>query len=137
MSNRRVTIQTPLGEQLQFRQLTGTEEISTLFALDIDLLSESKSIDPKALLGKTATVEIEMDGGGKRFIDGIVTRFGMQGQDFSKYSYKLVLRPWFWLATRRSDFKIFGLVNTTSSTPLVLGGNTCKSLPVHRYLEMC
>jgi type VI secretion system secreted protein VgrG len=107
MSNRRVTLQTPLGEQLKFRQCNGTEEISTLFALDIDLLSESKSIDPKALLGKTATVEVEMDGGGKRYIDGIVTRFGMQGQDFSKYSYRLLLRPWFWLATRKTNFKIF------------------------------
>ncbi len=107
MSNRRVTIQTPLGEQLKFRQLNGTEEISMLYALDIELLSESKSIDPKALLGQTATVEVEMDGGGQRFIDGIVTRFGMQGQDFSKYSYRLLLRPWFWLATRKTNFKIF------------------------------
>jgi type VI secretion system secreted protein VgrG len=121
MSNRRVTIQTPLGEQLKFRQCNGTEEISTLFALDIDLLSESKSIDPKALLGKTATLEIEMDGGGKRFIDGIVTRFGMQGQDFSKYSYRLLLRPWFWLTTRKTNFKIFQFKTVPDIIDEVLG----------------
>lgn len=56
MTSRRVTIQTPLGEQLQFRQLDGTEELSGLFDFQIDLLSKSKSIDPKALLGKTSTV---------------------------------------------------------------------------------
>ena len=94
MPNRRVNLQSPLGEQLKFRQCNGTEEISALYALEIDCLSDSKTLDPKALLGKTATLEIEMDGGGKRFIDGIVTRFGMQGQDHSKYSYALVLRPW-------------------------------------------
>ncbi|WP_156957912.1 contractile injection system protein, VgrG/Pvc8 family, partial [Paracidovorax oryzae] len=55
---RRVTIQTPLGEQLHFRQLRGSEELSQLFSFDIDLLSEGRDIDPKALLGKTATVEI-------------------------------------------------------------------------------
>jgi type VI secretion system secreted protein VgrG len=121
MSNRRVTIQTPLGEQLKFRQCNGTEEISTLYALDIDLLSESKSIDPKALLGKTATLEIEMDGGGKRYIDGIVTRFGMQGQDFSRYSYRLLLRPWFWLATRKTNFKIFQFKSVPEVIDEVLG----------------
>ncbi|MCT6717058.1 type VI secretion system tip protein VgrG [Acidovorax sp. K2F] len=104
---RRVTIQTPLGDQLKFRQLQGIEEISQLFTLDVDLLSESKSVDPKALLGKNATIVVETEGGGTRHIDGIVTRFGMQGQDHRMYSYRARLSPWLWLATRKSDFKIF------------------------------
>ncbi|GKT15128.1 type VI secretion system tip protein VgrG [Acidovorax sp. SUPP2522] len=104
---RRVTIQTPLGGQLQFRQLQGKEAISQLFCLDLDLLSDSKSIDPKALLGKNATVVVETQGGGRRYLDGIVTRFGMQGEDHRYYSYRLRLQPWLWLATRKTDFKIF------------------------------
>ncbi|WCM96118.1 type VI secretion system tip protein VgrG [Acidovorax sp. GBBC 1281] len=104
---RRVTIQTPLGEQLQFRQLQGKEAISQLFCLDLDLLCDSKSIDPKALLGKNATVVMETQGGGRRYLDGIVTRFGMQGEDHRYYSYRLRLQPWLWLATRKTDFKIF------------------------------
>ncbi|MCA0239397.1 MAG: phage late control D family protein, partial [Proteobacteria bacterium] len=44
---RRVTIQTPLGQALQFRQLRGHEGLSELYALDIDLLSTDKSIDAK------------------------------------------------------------------------------------------
>ena len=55
---RRVTINTPLADQLQLRRLQGREEISHLFALEIDLLSEDDSIDPKALLGKGATVVV-------------------------------------------------------------------------------
>ena len=104
---RRVTIHTPLGEQLHFRELRGQENISQLFSLDVEMLSESESIDPKALLGKSATIEIETQGGGRRFIDGIVTRFGMQGQDHRHYAYKARLSPWLWLATRKSDFRIF------------------------------
>ncbi|WCM96066.1 type VI secretion system tip protein VgrG [Acidovorax sp. GBBC 1281] len=104
---RRVTIQTPLGEQLQFRQLQGKEAISQLFCFDLDLLSDSKNIDPKALLGKNATVVVETQGGGRRYLDGIVTRFGMQGEDHRYYSYRLRLQPWLWLATRKTDFKIF------------------------------
>ncbi|GKS88741.1 type VI secretion system tip protein VgrG [Acidovorax sp. SUPP2539] len=104
---RRVTIQTPVGDQLQFRQLKGEEAISQLFRFDIDLLSDSKGIDPKALLGKNATVVVETQGGGVRHLDGIVTRFGMQGEDHRYYAYRLELSPWLWLATRKSDFKIF------------------------------
>lgn len=118
---RRVTIQTPLGQALQFRQLRGHEGLSELYALDIDLLSTDKSIDAKALLGKSATVVVETDGGGKRYIDGLVSRFGLQGQDHSLYSYKLTLRPWLWLATLRSDFRIFQFKTVPDIIQDVLG----------------
>ncbi|WP_250439226.1 type VI secretion system Vgr family protein, partial [Delftia tsuruhatensis] len=105
---RRVTINTPLADQLQLRRLQGREEISHLFALEIDLLSEDDSIDPKALLGKGATVVVETQDGGKRYIDGLVTTFGMRGQDEHRnFLYRARLSPWLWLATRRSDFRIF------------------------------
>ncbi|WCM96504.1 type VI secretion system tip protein VgrG [Acidovorax sp. GBBC 1281] len=108
MTNRRVTIQTPLGEALQFRQLKGSEALSALFEFEIDLISKNKGIDPKALLGLASTVVVETEGLGRRYLDGIATGFGMQGQDTSaNYAYRMVLRPWLWLATRRSDFKIF------------------------------
>jgi type VI secretion system secreted protein VgrG len=107
MSQRRTKINTPLGDTLQLRQFHGTEEISKLFAFNVQVISDSKSVDPKALLGKSASVEVETDGGGKRYLHGVISRFGMRGQDASKYSYFLEMRPWLWLATRKTDFKIF------------------------------
>ena len=107
MTERRTKINTPLGGALQLRQLHGTEEISKLFAFNVQVISDSPSVDPKALLGKSASVEVETDGGGKRYLHGVISRFGMRGQDASKYSYFLEMRPWLWLATRKSDFKIF------------------------------
>ena len=105
---RRVTINTPLGEQLNFRRLTGREQISELFALEIELLSEDEDIDPKALLGQGATVVVETDGGGQRYLDGLITAFGMSGQDEHRnFLYRARLSPWLWLATRRSDIRIF------------------------------
>ena len=118
---RRVTIHTLLGDELHFRELRGQENISQLFSLDVEMLSESESIDPKALLGKNATIEIETQGGGRRFIDGIVTRFGMQGQDHRHYAYKARLSPWLWLATRKSDFRIFQNLNVPDIVEQVLG----------------
>ena len=138
---RRVTIQTPLGQALQLRQLRGQEALSELYALDIDLLSTDKGLDPKAVLGKSATVVVETDGGGKRHIDGIVSRFGLQGQDFSLYSYKLVLRPWLWLATLRSDLRIFQFKTVPEIIQDVLGkygyGLKLKLTRSYRTWEYC
>ncbi|MDH4417008.1 MAG: type VI secretion system tip protein TssI/VgrG [Acidovorax sp.] len=118
---RRVTIQTPLGEQLQFRKLDGTEALNELYSLDIDLVSPSKGVDPKALLGKAVSVVVETEGLGKRYLSGLVTHFGMQGQDHRWASYKLRLRPWLWVATRKTDFKIFQHMTVPDIIMEVLG----------------
>ena len=105
--NRRVTIQTPAGESLQFRQLVGREALSQLYAFDIDLLGSNNAIEPKALLGKVSTVAVETESGGVRYLSGIATRFGLEQEDARHSFYRMRLRPWLWLATRRSDFRIF------------------------------
>jgi len=119
--SRRVTISTPLGDALQFRELHGREAVSELFEFDIELISDSKSIDPKALLGQAATLTIETQGQGQRFLNGLVTRFGMQGQDLRFASYRLTLRPWLWLGTRRADFRIFQNQSVPDIVSAVLG----------------
>ncbi|XVJ71876.1 MAG: type VI secretion system tip protein VgrG [Rhizobacter sp.] len=106
-TQRRVTIDTPLGSLLQFRKLVGQEHLSQLFILDVDLLSTSKSINPHDLLGQTVTVNVEHEGS-KRQLTGVVSRFGMQGMDERKnYHYKMRISPRLWLATKTTDFKIF------------------------------
>ncbi|MDA1813303.1 phage late control D family protein, partial [Bacillus cereus] len=52
-------------------------------------------------------MEIQIQGGAMRYIDGIVARLGMQGQNHRGYACKARLSPWLWLATRRSDVRIF------------------------------
>jgi hypothetical protein len=94
---RRVTIETPLGEMLQFRQLVGREALSQLYAFDIQLLGRHNSIKPKALLGKPATVVMETESGASRYLSGLVTRFGLSQQDSRQSFYKMRLRPWLWL----------------------------------------
>lgn len=106
--NRRVVIQTPLGDQLQFKKLHGHEALSELSMFEVDLVSTNNSIAPSDLLGQSVTLEVETDGGGKRYLNGIVTQFGMQGMlERKQFKYKMRVRPWLWLATRKTDFKIF------------------------------
>jgi type VI secretion system secreted protein VgrG len=106
--SRRAEITTVFGKQLQFRQLSGTESLSDLYAFEVDLVCDSKTLDVKKPLGTNATVMLETEGLGKRYLDGIVTYFGMQGQDTgAKISYRMVLSPWLWLANRKRGFKIY------------------------------
>lgn len=103
---RRVEITTPLGEALKFHRLVGREALSQAYVFDVDLLGNSNALDPKALLGKSATVAVQTEAG-VRHLCGIVTRFGLSQEDARQSFYKMRLRPWLWLATRRSDFRIF------------------------------
>jgi len=108
---RTFTAHSALGNQLEFRRLSGHEEMGRLFQFRIDLLSSSDSIDPKALLGTDLTVEIDLTtesgGSGTRYLSGQVVAFKFTGRDGDYFSYQAITQPWLWLATRRSDFKIF------------------------------
>jgi len=118
---RRVTFRTPLGEALQFHRLVGREALSQAYAFDLDLLGSSNAIDPKALLGKPATVVMETESGTPRYLAGLVTRFGLSQEDDRQAFYRMRLRPWLWLATRRSDFRIFQDQTVPEIVSAVLG----------------
>ena len=109
--NRTFIAHSPLGEQLEFRSMEGTEQIARLFEFRVRLISKNSSISAKSLLGKDMSIEVDLTtekgGGGKRFISGQVTQFTYIGKDGDFYLYESILRPWLWHATRRSDFKIF------------------------------
>ena len=67
---------TPLGDKLLFREMSGREEMSRPFEYRLEVWAEEDSgVDPKALLGRTITVEVEIQGGGSRYIDGQCTRY--------------------------------------------------------------
>ncbi|WPH12664.1 type VI secretion system Vgr family protein [Variovorax paradoxus] len=118
---RRVTIQTPLGEALQFHRLAGREALSQAYAFDLELLGSSNALDPKSILGKPATVVMETESGAPRYLAGLVTRFGLSHEDDRQAFYKMRLRPWLWLATRRSDFRIFQDQTVPEIVAAVLG----------------
>ena len=115
----------PLGEQLEFRSLEGSEQISRLFEYRVRLISTDSSLSAKSLLGKDMTIEVDLTtekaGGGERYLSGQVTQFTYIGRDGDFYSYESILRPWLWHATRRSDFKIFQFKKVPDIIKEVLG----------------
>ena len=125
MSNRTFTAHSTLGDELEFRSLEGSEQISRLFEYRVRLLSKDSSISAKSLLGKDMTVEIdlttEIDGGDKRYLSGQITQFTYVGRDGNFSLFEAILRPWLWHATRRSDFKIFQFKKVPDIIKEVLG----------------
>jgi len=105
---------TPLGDKLLFREMSGREEISRPFDYRLEVLSEDDStIDPKAVLGRGITVELEIQGGGSRYIDTQCTRFAyvgvetVPGRNTKFYRYEARLRPWTHYMTLQSTCRVF------------------------------
>ena len=125
MANRTFIAHSPLGDQLEFRSLSGHEQISKLFEFRVRLISEDQAISAKSLLGKDMSIEIdlttEQNGSDRRYLSGQVTQFTYIGRDGDFSAYEAVLRPWMWHATRRSDFKIFQFKKAPDIIKEVLG----------------
>ncbi|RQS46119.1 type VI secretion system tip protein VgrG [Burkholderia sp. Bp8990] len=106
--NRVFTLDSPHGDDLKFHALDGSDELGRLFEFRIDALADSHSLSLKDMLGKPVTVRIEQQDLSTRYLNGIVARATLCGRRAERhYGYELVVRPWLWLATRRSDCRIF------------------------------
>ncbi|MPV71593.1 type VI secretion system tip protein TssI/VgrG [Burkholderia sp. BE17] len=106
--NRVFTLDSPHGDDLKFHTLDGSDELGRLFEFRIEALADSHSLSLKDMLGKPVTVRIEQQNQSTRYLNGIVARASLSGRRAERhYGYELVVRPWLWLATRRSDCRIF------------------------------
>ncbi|PXW24942.1 type VI secretion system Vgr family protein [Paraburkholderia caballeronis] len=111
---------------LEFMSLSGEERLGRLFEYELLLrtpddysvpLAISANVDLKALPGKEMTVTIELDGmgegalggvgAGTREISGLISDAQYLRRENRYNVYRVVLRPWLWLATLTTDYKIF------------------------------
>ena len=103
-----MTLKTALGPGvLDFKSMRATEELGRLFEYEVMALSVDAAVDVVELLGKPATVSVDLGDGAKRHFNGIVASAGLEGPSGRFQSYRLTLRPWLWLLTRAADVRIF------------------------------
>ncbi|SPC21679.1 type VI secretion system Vgr family protein [Cupriavidus oxalaticus] len=99
-------------------RVEGNEGLNRLFTYAVDIKTPDErhtvygpaaNLELAAMQGNELTLEIELDGtgAGTREITGIVTRVEGPQPDGRHIIYRLTLRPWLFLATLTSDFKIF------------------------------
>ena len=107
-SNRFCSFDSPLGaDALLLRRMIGEEGVSQLFRAELQVESEGFDHDAHAVVGKPGSVKITTADGGSRFFHGIITRFDQGGRSTRVAYYRVELRPWLWLLTRRSNCRIF------------------------------
>jgi len=106
--NRLGRLSTALGEDaLVILRLDGSDHLNQLFKYRIEALSTEQNLNFDALIGTHATVELTSQNHGNRQFDGIVTQAQWAGVGENGNRYNLILRPWFWLAGRRRNQRIF------------------------------
>ena len=83
------------------------EHVNDLFTVKVEALSQSHDIDFDVLIGTHATVTLKSFDQPDVPFDGIVTEATFAGLNENGWRYELTLRPWFWLAGRRRNQRIY------------------------------
>ena len=104
---------------LKVAHFKGREQLSRPFQYDVTLYGSDNpgsdgALDADRILGQSATVALVTNAsGGMRYFNGIVTEFAHIGFTERSHQYRAVLRPAFWLLTRRADCRVFQKKSTT------------------------
>ncbi len=102
-SDRLSRLTTALGrDTLVLLRFDGTDHLNDLFEYRVEALATTADLDFDALIGTHATVTIN-----DQMFDGIVTKTRWAGVGENGHRYDLTLRPWFWLAGKRRNQRIF------------------------------
>ena len=74
--NRGMEIVTPLGaDKLLLYRMKALDQLSRPFEISLDLLSADHNIALEDVLGQSATIGVDLQSGGKRILNGLVSRF--------------------------------------------------------------
>ena len=105
--NEPMKLETSLGNELMFKSMDATEELGRMFEFNVEALADSGAIKPDELLGKPATVSVEVDESQTRYFHGLVCAIETGHATQRQFQYRLSLRPWLWMLTRRTDTRVF------------------------------
>src|SRR5262245_18805061 len=93
------------GAELLIRTFEGTEQLGQAFPSRLELLGE-QAVDPTKLIGKNATVRMNLGDGTQRYFNGYIARFVQLINEGRHYSYEATLVPWLWFFTRQADCRL-------------------------------
>ncbi|MCL2450581.1 MAG: type VI secretion system tip protein VgrG, partial [Polyangiaceae bacterium] len=106
-----ITIESPLGDTLQFHSMSGVEALSRPFVFDVEVQSRRDDIKPGELLGQPVTLALDLASDSDattRYWNGIVASMQYVDTGFDGVSrYRLTLRPWLWQLGLAADCRIF------------------------------
>jgi type VI secretion system secreted protein VgrG len=108
-----VQVSTPFGaNKLLVRNFHGEESVSALFQYNLELFSEDPALDFTQIVGKSATLQMQLSDGSSQYFNGIVGRFVQAGKDTRFTTYLAELHPWLWMLTMSASCQIFQNMST-------------------------
>lgn len=130
-------------------RISGGEALGELFTYVLELKTPdtdnfaagpAANLDLRGVLGQECSVSIDLDGVGTREINALITRARIKKAEGRHIVYELTLRPWLWLATKTTDFKVFQEKNVVEIIDDVLDDyafpvekRLCTEYPVREY----
>ncbi|HEY1986677.1 MAG TPA: type VI secretion system tip protein TssI/VgrG [Terracidiphilus sp.] len=114
-------------DDLLLQSFTGVEAISRPFSFQVDLLSQSPSVNFLQIIGKKATITLKtLDPAKPRYFSGYISRFAQSGSDTRFYHYHMEIVPWIWFLSRHADCRIFHNKTIPEILQLVFDAFTAK-----------
>lgn len=100
---------TPMGaNDLVVASFKGEEGLSELFEYELEVVNTSKAtLTFDEAIGKNCTLTMRTIDGGERHFDGILTEARWLSGTTEGSVYRLILRPWLWLLSKRTNCLIF------------------------------
>lgn len=111
-SDYRIDTDSPAGGDLLFWSLIGHEALSRPSVYELTVLSANPDVHPADILGRSFDVVIGFeDAEGnphERHCQGVAVRFARLRALGRYHEYRIELRSWFWLLTKRRNSRILG-----------------------------
>uniref|UniRef100_C5CKA1 Type VI secretion system Vgr family protein n=1 Tax=Variovorax paradoxus (strain S110) TaxID=543728 RepID=C5CKA1_VARPS len=106
----RIESDSPANGELMFWRIVGHEALARSSSYELTVLSKNHALDAKDILGRAFDVVIQFqdkDGGmHERHCQGHAVRFERTGHVGRHFEYRIGLRSWFWLLTKRINSRI-------------------------------
>lgn len=142
--NRLMRVETALGKDaFLLRRLQASESFSTLFNIDVDLLSYDGNIRAEGIVGSHMATFIGTNGMQPRPLNGFVKSFVYTGlEKRGLYGYKAELVPWLWFLDKRTNCRIFQNLTVqkiieSMFSELGFGDFSFSLIDVHQPFEYC
>jgi type VI secretion system secreted protein VgrG len=107
-NSRHIAIKTALGpNELGLVSFSVQEQLSRLFHIEAELCSEDGNIDFDQVVGREATIRLNVAQQDKRYFHGFVSRLAQVANQGGYARYQATIMPWLWFLTRTADCRIF------------------------------
>lgn len=98
------SLSTALGQdKLVLTRFDAVEGLSQLYEYTAEALSPDPNLDFNPAIGEKCCISLKTYNNSKRHFHGILVASQWTGKINEQYSYRLRIRPWFWLLTRSAD----------------------------------